>query len=249
MIRPSYLTSLGLIVVVISPTLMGFSSLSNSTLKPLHPAQISLNFPPTGNRGAPKSTAGGGTRSDDYECMALKEGDIPLVALMPNRENIGKTATSTPTLYWYVPETKATDGELVVLDDQGNEVYYTNFALSQQSGIVKLTIPPGANLQPGKTYSWSFMVICDSNYRNRDKFVEGKIEYIAVNDELKNQLKKGSDLEKAQLYAQQSIWYETLDLIAKNRPQNTAEWQQLLQSVGLGSLTEKPLIECCQPKQ
>lgn len=243
----NYITSLGLIAIAI-PTLMGFSYIPKQLPSSSNLIQISLNFPPTGDRGSPKSTAGGGTRSDDAQCMAIKEGETPLVALMPNRENIGKTATATPTLYWYVPNTTATSGELVVVDEQDNEVYYTSFDLPNQPGIIKLSIPEKANLQPGKSYSWSFSVICDYRYRNRDKFVQGKIEYISVADELKSQLKERSNLEKAQLYAQQSIWFQTLHIMAQMRSEKTTEWQQLLQSVGLLEVADKSFIECCQPK-
>lgn len=246
--RHNYLTSLGLIAIALSPTLMGFSDLPEVS-EQSNSIYITLDFPPTGNRKSPKTTSGGGTRSDDINCLAVKEGDTPLVALMPNRENIAKTATATPILYWYLPETKVTDGEFVLVDEQGNEVYFTNFALPKQAGIVKLTIPEKAKLQPNKTYSWSFSVICDSRYRNRDKFVEGKIEYISVDTELKNQLKNSSALEKAQLYAKESIWFETLEIMAQMRSEKQAEWQQFLQSVGLEELANQPFIECCQPKQ
>ncbi|WP_013320339.1 DUF928 domain-containing protein [Gloeothece verrucosa] len=244
--QDKYLISLGLIAITLSPSLMGFSSLPNNLSRPSNDRQISLNFPPTGDRKAPKTTAGGGTRSDDIACISAKEGDIPLVALMPNRENIGKTATPTPTFYWYVPKTQAKSGEFVMTDQQGNEVYYTNFALPNQPGIIKLTVPQKANLQPDQTYSWSFMVVCDPQYRNRDKFVEGKIQYIAEDNNLQNQLKQLPDLEKAELLAQKSIWFDTLDVMAKIHAEKTTEWQQLLQSVGLEDLANQPFIPCCQ---
>ncbi|MDJ0844373.1 DUF928 domain-containing protein [Crocosphaera sp.] len=207
---------------------------------------ISLNFPDTGDRGAPKKSAGGGTRSDDHTCLTNEDNEPPLVALMPNRENKAKTATNTPTFYGYIPTTTATEGEFVLVDENNEEVHYTRFALPETPGIMKLEIPETVSLQPGN-YSWSLMVICDSRYRNRDKYVEGSLEYVASTPGLENQIKDKPSLEKAEVYANASLWFETLDTVAKIREKKPQEWQQLLDSVGLGMLAEVPMIDCCRP--
>lgn len=238
------LPRLGILAVAMSPALVGAS------LPPQPPAQsnltqISLEFPRTGNRGAPKTTTGGGSRGDGTSCGSVKEGEMPPVALMPNRENVGKTATATPTLYWYVPPTTATEGESVLLDQDENEVYQTTFALPSKSGVVKLSIPTKAVLKPGNSYSWSFMIICDSQYRNRDKYVEGVVEYSELDSDLKSQLEKQPPLEQAKLYAENKIWFETLDTIAQLRSKNSLEWEELLKSVGLEAIAPEPFVDCC----
>lgn len=209
---------------------------------------ISLEFPDTGNRGAPKKSAGGGTRSDDQTCFSNEDNEPPLVALMPNRENKAKTASDTPTFYGYIPTTTATEGEFVLVDEDDNEVYYTQFPLSSTPGIIKLEIPETVALKPGN-YNWSLMVICDSRYRNRDKYVEGSLEYVSLTEELKNQINAESSLEKAQVYADASLWLETFDTLVQIREDNPEEWQELLASVGLEMLAEKPIIDCCQPEE
>lgn len=203
---------------------------------------ISLEFPDTGNRGAPKKSAGGGTRSDDQNCLTNEENEPPLVALMPNRENKAKTASDTPTFYGYIPTTNATEGEFVLVDADGNEVYYTQFDLPSTPGIITLEIPQTVALKPGN-YTWSLMVICDSRYRNRDKYVEGSLEYVVLTEDLEHQIKDKPSLEKAQVYAEESLWLETLDTVAKIKQENPQEWQQLLTSVGLEMLTEIPVVE------
>lgn len=243
--RSKSLQSIGILAVAISPALFGFSSLPSQSSTQSNPTEISLKFPPAGSRGAPKATAGGGTRSDDTSCISVKEGEIPLVALMPNRENTGKTATATPILYWYVPQTTAITGEFVLTDEDDNEVYQTTFALPVEPGIVKLNIPAKASLKPGKSYSWSFMIVCDSQYRNRDKYVEGVIQYTELSSELKSQLEKKAPLEKAKLYAGNKIWLETLNTVAQLRSKNSIEWEELLKSVGLEVIAQKPFVNCC----
>ncbi len=227
-----------MILGVSSPLLSALSSpLLNSSI-------ISLNFPDTGNRGAPKKSAGGGTRSDDETCLTNEDNEPPLVALMPNRENKAKTASDTPIFYGYIPTTTASEGEFVLVDEDENEVYYKQFSLPSTPGIIKLEIPKTVALKPGN-YTWSLMIICDSRYRNRDKYVEGSLEYVVLTEELENQLKDKHSLEKAQVYANENLWFETLDIVVKMKEENSQEWQELLTSVGLEMLAEVPMINCC----
>ena len=244
-LKLKYLSQLGVLAVAICPALVSFASLPSQSPVRANSTEISLQFPPVGNIGAPRTTAGGGTRSDEPSCVRVKQGEMSLVALMPNRENAGKTATATPTLYWYVPQTTATEGEFVLLDKEQNEVYETTFALPSQPGVVKLSIPTKAALKPGNSYSWSFMIICNSQYRNQDKYVEGTIEYAKLNPALKSWLEKQTPLEQAKLYADNKIWFEALHTIAQVRSKNPAEWEELLKSVGLEAIAPKPLLDCC----
>ncbi|MDJ0508053.1 MAG: DUF928 domain-containing protein [Crocosphaera sp.] len=209
---------------------------------------ISLKFPNTGNRGAPENTTGGGTRSEDHTCLTNEENEAPFVTLMPNRENKAKTATDAPTFYTYIPTTTATQGEFVLIDAQQNEVYYTQFPLPTTPGIITLKIPQTVALKPGN-YTWSLMIVCDSRYRNRDKYVTGSIEYLRLTPELETTMKNKPSLEKAQLYATSSLWFEALDTLAQVKQENPQEWQELLESVGLDMLAEIPILDCCQPNQ
>ncbi|MGK7941766.1 MAG: DUF928 domain-containing protein [Crocosphaera sp.] len=214
----------------------------------LKPSLISLKFPNTGNRGAPENSTGGGTRSEDEMCLTNEDNEPPLVTLMPNRENKAKTATDTPTFYTYIPTTTATQGEFVLVDANQNEVYYTKFPLPTTPGIISLKIPKTLALQPGN-YTWSLMVICDSRYRNRDKYVTGAVEYVELNPELERAIKSKSSLEQAQLYASSSLWFETLETVVRIKEENPQEWRELLQSVGLERLVDHPILDCCQPNQ
>ena len=231
-----------IVLGVVSPFLPSLSSPA------LNGSLISLNFPNTGNRGAPKNSTGGGTRSDDETCLTNEDSEPPLATLMPNRENKAKTATDTLTFYTYIPTTTATQGEFVLVDADQNEVYDTQFQLPTTPGIITLTIPTTVALQPGN-YTWSLMVICDSRYRNRDKYVQGSIEYLGSMPELERTIQRKSALEQAQLYAKSSLWFETLDVVAQIKAENPQEWQGLLQSVGLEMFVEIPILDCCQPNQ
>lgn len=243
-------SSFSILVATTLATVLGFSEiLFSNSLRLRLPQGNALTFPPSGNRGAPASTTGGGTRGGEEHACAAQDGTkTPLVALMPNRENTSQTATAIPTLYWYVPETKAVKGEFVITDAQNQEVYYTSFALPGQSGIVKLSIPPQAALKVGQTYSWAFMIVCEPNRRNWDKYVRGTIEYVQLDAQQKKTLNSVKGLEKAKLTAKANLWAETLAEIAQLRSSYPKEWTELLKSVGLDSLVEKPFINCCKPE-
>ena len=235
---------LAILSILLIPWAMG----QTSWAMPLQSSNqlLTLQFPPTGkNRGTPQRTAGGGTRSDSVSCLVEEEQDLPLVALMPDRENESKTSIATPSLYWYVPQTTASKGEFVLVDENNQEAYYATFDLPKQTGIIKLRIPETASLEPGKIYSWSMMVICDSRNRNRDQYIQGKIEYVAPGDAVDSQLSTLPALEQARIYANANLWLETLDTMAKIRPENPSAWQEFLQSVGLEVLSDKNFVDCC----
>jgi hypothetical protein len=234
------------LLIALYPYIVGFTPSYPSLSSKISPNLLTkVTFPPSGNRGAPKTTIGGGTRGEMTHCLTQGENTTPLVALMPNRENIAQTATLTPTLYIYVPDTIATTGELVIVNSQNQEVYQTQFALPKVSGIIKVKIPARANLKPENTYKWSFMVICDPRYRYKDKSVEGQLEMVKMPKSTEENLKNRTSLEKAMIYATSNLWFETLDTVAQLRTKVPEEWTSLLQSVGLELLAEKPLIGCC----
>lgn len=207
---------------------------------------ISLEFPPTNERGAPETTAGGGTRSDSCINTAAEAEENPVTPLMPTRTNVGLTATTNPVLYWYLPENTAESGEFEVKDDLGNEIYLATFKLPSTAGIFKLEIPESAGLKTDRDYLWTLSLVCDSNDRLRDYSVEGIIQPTEIDLSLKLQLAGKTPLEKAQLFAQQRIWHDALHIVAQLSTENPAEWEELLKSINLEKITNKPILQCCK---
>ncbi|HBE20006.1 MAG TPA: hypothetical protein DEG17_06050 [Cyanobacteria bacterium UBA11149] len=132
--------------------------------------EISLRFPQARDIGAPARTGGGGQRGP----TACLKGNLPLTALTPTNNGV-KTLLDNPTLYWYVPETRATSAEFIVVDDSGDTVYATTLPLKNTPGIVEVTLPDTVALIPGKEYTWHFAVVCYPKNRDRDEFVRGLI--------------------------------------------------------------------------
>jgi hypothetical protein len=189
---------------------------------------VSLEFPPTNRSGAPR-TSGGGTRSNS--CISSEENK--LTALMPNQNNVAKTAEDTPTFYWYVPETEADIGQFVLIDEDGQEVYFNSFNLPETPSIVSLTLPDQTNLKVGKEYLWYFSVVCDERDRSGDVWIQGRLDRTQLSNSIERRIRQLTPLEQAKVYAEYRIWHETLALIEQLRSDQPEQWEELLSSVDL----------------
>ena len=243
-----YYKSTRILLVLICQTGIIFSGLSSRLLAQLSSMKISLEFPPTNERGAPQTTTGGGTRGNS--CVKSSEGDqtIPLTPLMPTRTNVGITATTNPVLYWYVPQNTAEFGEFLLEDERGDEIYAVSFKLPPTSGIVKLKIPANASLKTNRNYQWKFSLICDPQKPKHNQWVLGMLLPQSIDLALKQQLANKNLLEQAEFFAVHKIWHETLDIMAQLSTENPAEWAEFLKSIDLESIAKKPILECCTPK-
>ncbi|MEC4893146.1 MAG: DUF928 domain-containing protein [Oscillatoria sp. PMC 1051.18] len=232
---------------LLSPVLFSFSVPLPLSALPQQ-WQVSLSFPTTSDRGAPARTAGGATRG--VQCIQSTE--TPLTVLMP-ANNVGTTVSANPTVFWYVPETEASSAEFTLFDESRNKVYQTTFAITDTPGIVKLELPATRTdgketLETGKEYVWELALICNQGDRTDDLFVSGVLARTEISPTLKNQIDNSTPLEQAKLYSQAKIWSETVKTLAELHHSFPEEWETLLESVGLETLVEAPLVNCCTAK-
>jgi hypothetical protein len=205
-----------------------------------------IQFPSSQNRGTPQRTGAGGRRGSS--CIPTNNGQQSLTALMPTWDNQGKTVKDNFILYVYVPKTTTKTGEFVVIDDQGNDIYQTNFTPPTQPGIVQMTIPASASLKVGKKYQWYFTLICDPDDRSKDEYVSGLVERTTLGTLLNNSLKQASPLKQAEIYAQKNIWHDTIQNVASVRTEYPEVWRDLLKSVGLEKFAKEPFIDVVTTK-
>ena len=197
---------------------------------------LSLQFPPTGGTGAPENTASGGRRGD---CIA--PGGLPATALVP-QNNLVTTVSETPTLFFYIPQTQTKTAEFVLMDNQNNELFQTKIALPGKSGVMKLVVPSTVKLEENKTYRWEFSIICNTQDRSGDRYIQGTLQRTPLNRELKAKLVAAKPLQQAELFAKAKIWHESLAIAAQLRGTNPKAWEELLKSVGLGAIASKPFV-------
>nr|WP_277882590.1 DUF928 domain-containing protein [Microcoleus sp. FACHB-68] len=198
-----------------------------------------MQFPKTSDRGAPARTTGGGSRGSS--CVA--EGETPLIALMPTRNNVGTTVAAHPSLFWYIPQTRAQLAEFVLINSQGDEVYLATVTLAGTPGILKFSLSETVALEIGQDYLWQFAIICDSQDRESDVFVRGLLQRRELSRNLQNQLKSATGLEQAKVYASAGIWHDSLAIVAELRSNEPAEWEEFLNSIGLSDIANSPFLE------
>lgn len=199
------------------------------------------------NRGAPGTRQGGATRG------GCSTSDQKLTALVP-QTNLGMTTIEFPTIFFYIPQTSADVLEFSLLDENDNEIYQKNLSPSKTGGIASINLatleglPP---LQVNQKYHWYLSIVCNTEDRSADIFVDGWVQRIQSDPALQSELQQASPSDRASLYAVNGIWYDSVAALYKTRksnPNNSAlatEWADLLDSVGLSEVAREPLIPCC----
>jgi hypothetical protein len=216
------------------------------------PNLVSLGFPPapSGQEKITGGTGGGGTRTGGNACLT----DGPASALIPftPTDQVPVTVDPNPSLFLYVPETQAKQAEFVVMDIRGDYVYSQKLKLSGKSGIVKVSLPEtnqkgeALSLEQGKIYLWEFAIVCDPNDRSGDVYAWGIFNRSELDQKINDSLSKQQNpLEKAKIYAENRLWYETLEQVAEVKDTQPEEWKELLNSIGIAEneIIEAPLIK------
>jgi hypothetical protein len=250
MVFDKWVLSTSAIATLFAPVLVGFApNPPQTTVSPTAPTLVSLSFPKSPGTGrGPSRTASGGARSTTCFVKGEADNQIPMTVLMPTN-NLGTTAEANPALFLYIPESRIDGGEVRIFEqEEEQQVYVKKFDLSNKpgnrSGIVKLNLRD-ANLEPGKTYEWSFVPFClDAGGELEilpSPSLEGQFQRTPLTPLQDAQLEQAdTPLEKAEIYARSGIWNETLDLAEQLRPSDPQEWMNLLKSVELEKLAEAP---------
>ncbi|MBW4508336.1 MAG: DUF928 domain-containing protein [Scytonematopsis contorta HA4267-MV1] len=202
----------------------------------------------------PGRGVGMGSRDD---CPAVKN---PLIALAPFKqagtkslEVGGLTTTERPTFWFYLPYSQDfanVSAEFVLQDSEENDVYKNAIALPKTAGVVGVPLPSTvAPLEVGKTYRWFFKVYCTKEAGSPPINVEGDIQRVTLEANEESQLAAAKDpREKISIYAASGIWFDSLTQLTKLRFQNpndtslVADWQSLLQSIGLENVANASLV-------
>ncbi|WP_242038147.1 DUF928 domain-containing protein [Tolypothrix sp. FACHB-123] len=197
----------------------------------------------------------GRVRSAASRGACFQNGDVA-IPLIPSSKEAQHTTKEHPTFFFYIPKTSKTAAglEFVLREDENSDpLYKETFPAVEEAGIVSVTLPANQPaLKVGKEYSWTFSMICDPNSRDLDLYLEGKIE-LMQDENIAAQIQETSQpLDRAVLYATAGYWENALSILAELRRQNpnNAEiqqyWADLLKSVNLEQVTDKPLLPCCR---
>lgn len=212
-------------------------------------------FKPPGE-ARPSNTIGGASR-DQGVCPGDSITTSPyLTAVVPSGYN-GLTTQARPSVLVYVPNTSAERAFLsfreVVPNAQSQDNHYqTMLPIENKQGIVQIDLPEDApELETGKTYQWSFVIMCDNRLRPDSPMVEGTVTRVSMDSKLNQELEQSTPLEQAAVYGEHGIWYDAVGTLAQLRytdPDNSnlvTIWQDLLSSdtVGLQAIANQPLVK------
>jgi hypothetical protein len=162
------------------------------------------------------------------------------------------TINNHPTFFISVPENTATSAEFLLSTEDKTPLLREELDLTaKNAGIIAYTLPKSfQGLQTGKKYVWRFTLLCDPDDRSGNPGTSGWIERVEPSVTVARQLKTATTLdERAVIYANGGYWQDTLKALTDLRTANPddqdiiASWNNVLSSVGLKSLTQKPVFE------
>ncbi|MEL6469056.1 MAG: DUF928 domain-containing protein [Cyanobacteria bacterium J06623_4] len=211
-----------------------------------------VEFPSTGDRGAPGRTAGGGTRGGWCEHgMWTPEAAM---ALVPGN-NVSTFAGDQASLSIYISDMfNHKRAEVYVQHAQTREtVYQQQMTLTglEAGGIVKMVLPETDEagrplLAVEEDYFWEVAIICDVSDRTRDYTVQGFLHRQAVSADFLEAITTATPTEQVERYAEAALWQETLQTAGALRQSEPESWRELLVSVGLENLPADNWVDCCQ---
>ncbi|BAY21722.1 hypothetical protein NIES2100_14790 [Calothrix sp. NIES-2100] len=185
-------------------------------------------------------------------CFQNAQVFIPLI---PTSKEAQHTTKDHPTFLFYIPQTSKTLAglEFALREDENSDpLYKETFPPVEQAGIVSVTLPANQPaLTAGKEYTWTFAMICDPNNRDQDIYQEGKIQLLQDENIAAQIEETPKPLDRAVLYATAGFWENAISILADLRRQNPSNpeiqqyWADLLKSVNLEEVTDKPLLPCC----
>lgn len=182
-------------------------------------------------------------------CASISQ--LGLTALVP-KNKMGRTVSDYPTFFFYLPPTEAESAEFILKDQSGNQIYKQDLTISNLSGVIGVSIPANQNVPPlevGKSYTWNFTVICDSQDRSADQIEIGTVQRVELSADIRRQLDQADPRQKTVIYAKNGIWQEALSTLAAARQANpndtelAADWESLLDSVTLGKIAKEPIVQ------
>ena len=182
---------------------------------------------------------------------------VPLIALIP-QSTVGLTVSEHPTLLFYIPDAnfEGVHLEFTIYDydrEVKNTLYQQRITIKSGDAIIAIDLSKFPSLPPlavGKVYYWNFSLFFDPEDMSNSTLVAGWIQRVAPKSDIQHQLNTVLPQQQPAIYAANGIWYEALASLAKLRCSNphdvalAANWESLLEQVGLSEIAKKPLAQC-----
>ncbi|MCC5669915.1 DUF928 domain-containing protein [Nostoc sp. CHAB 5784] len=197
------------------------------------------NDPPPQTTGTSGGSRGCETQSE------ISSSSIPSLILLAPSQIYGQTLATRPTFAWFISNSASSQMEFRLYEyDQASkqsklvkEIKDENFKSSPGIMVLSLSSP---ELLVGRRYLWQVELVCDVNRPSGNPFATAAMKVIPVQPDLNKQLSQTNNvLNKAILYNQADLWYNTLEiaLTSKDEPKLRELKMFLLEQVANGSQT------------
>lgn len=186
------------------------------------------------------------------QSQACQQGNRLSTALIPFKNESLITTATHPSFFFYIPQTSV--AALFVVQDENNQtIYKRNFTTPSQPGIINLSVPASTvpEQKIGKIYYWSLSVACAHTNPSQYFVVQGLIQRIDLEPELKKKLATADLRQRAAIYAISGLFPDSLTILAQLRRENSTspdlktDWEDLLRTAGLEEITQASLVDCC----
>ena len=210
-------------------------------------------FQPPPKEEQPESTVGAASRQNgqcfqDFLAAQKQEstGDShTMTAIVPDG-NYGLTVTDHPTFWVYLPQTSAQQVILTIKEEGIKPHWQQSVSLTGEVGIIGIPLSDDAPaLEIGKNYQWAVILVCGNRPNPNDPVVASWIKHVDES-QVNSQLPAKTMLEKAAVYAQKGIWYDTLNILVEEKKSSVDNWHDIwvkyLQSGGLDAIANEPVL-------
>ncbi|NET54585.1 MAG: DUF928 domain-containing protein [Merismopedia sp. SIO2A8] len=136
------------------------------------------NFMPK-REGVPERTAGGGSRNGSHWCSnSSHNAGVSLVPLVAT-EAQSLTTAEYPSFLVHISNRSVDQLLLSIKDHQGTYDYQTFVPISEDSGVLKISLPRDAPpLEVGRSYQWGVAILCGEALQPDDPFIQGYVQRI-----------------------------------------------------------------------
>ena len=175
-----------------------------------------------------RRTVGSGSRSS---CQSsLPENSITL--LIPEAEVVHRSSVSRPSFFLQSNVALKNQLKFTLVNPQVSQPIVENSFLITQSGITKIELPKGINLEQGKVYLWYVAIPCDdSKNAQLQEILASSVEFVPVSSKVQADLESvNTDMEIAIIYFENGFWY---DALAFSIESSSDYLQDLLSSINL----------------
>jgi hypothetical protein len=166
-----------------------------------------------------------------------------------------------PRFFWYMPRGSAKQVTFSLYASDSNQapgklMYEATLPVTAKDTVMSLSLPKESRyaLEVGKPYRWTVTPVCVAgNPKSGEPYeVSGWVRRDAEDTAFKTKLANADSRRRVDLYAENGLWVETVNTLADLRCKNpndatlAASWKELMISVGLVSIADKPITSSCQ---